>query len=245
MAFDFLGTLNVSQLLRQAQFVDDQVSLVQGMIDHLQFEQGRIGTIKMTRENNIPVSYTVDSQSYIGKLVAAYVALGGDPYYDLNIRAFDEPVYLEKGTEATGTGRRMSNGEVVGAPGLGDKQSALLVRDLRAPFVEVIKARRDYLERKIRRSLDYYDQLTQEISALEGVLALSMNQSAVDATTAALDDLTKDPVYYALYNDQAHPDPLGLYTHAPIAPYEPGPNRGPNDTDMRGVAGFVPAGTKG
>lgn len=244
MAFDFLGTLNVSQLLRQTQFIDGQASLIQGMIDHLQFEQGRIGTIKMTRANNIPVSYTVDAQSYIGKLVAAYVALGGDPYYDLNIRTIEEPVYLEKGTEATGTGRRMSNGEVVGAPGLGDKPSALLVRSLRAPFVEVIRARRDYLERKIRRALDYYDQISQEISDLEAALAVASNQSVTDSTVAALGDLTKDPVYYALYNDQSYPDPLGLYTHAPIAPYEPGGTRGAGTADERTTQGFTPAGSK-
>src|SRR5690606_19118665 len=117
--------------------------------------------------NHVPEAVTANpSDSYLGKLLAAYEVLGGNPFLDLRSRNRDQAVFVLQGTAAD-PATRASSGEVLGSRGLQDAYSAELVRKLRRPMQDTLDFRFTALERKIRRAIDYAEQLEDEIGELE------------------------------------------------------------------------------
>lgn len=232
MPFDFLGTFNKSQFERFAAYARDQLVHVDARIAHLTYEQTRVGFLKFTFDPaGKPTAYSTGSNgsspTYIGKLMAAYEALGGDPFYDLQTRAMgDQPVFYPKGTE-TAPNKVMSNGEPLPAKGLADAPSAKLIQQMRSWLQPTID-RRAKIERKVRRALDYGDQLQAEIDELKTIKKSAEVEGSLENLISAVNLLLSDPNYRALGDDKGA-DPFGKLAYAPFASYEPGEGRAAPD----------------
>jgi hypothetical protein len=227
MAFDFNGTFNQAMFNRLRTFIESQVPLINARIAHLNAEAARIGVISFKYEAGIPIGHVSDKDSYLGKLLAAYEVLGGNPGVDLRIRLTSDPVFILAGSSDTGP-HTMSNGEVIGAKGLNDGDSAKLMGQLRSAFDATIQRRFDYLERKIRRAFDYADQLQNEVTQLQALVAQTqVTQSSGTQPTGSLasivsqiTQLLTDPTYRAITPDTSKNAELGLDIYAPFSSYD-------------------------
>jgi hypothetical protein len=185
----------------------------------LQYEQARVGILSFSYDaNGTPQKYdTGGSDTYIGKLMAAYEVLGGNALYDLNIRSLAQAVYLLPAGEMLPP-QLMSNGEVVGQVGLADASSAELMQQAREWLAEVLEYKRDYIERKIRRAVDYSDQLDAEITQLQTIAGGADVEGSLENLFKSVQDLFNDPLYRAIYDDKGK-DPHGKLAYAPYKPY--------------------------
>lgn len=228
MAFDWKGTFNRSQFKRFEAFARAQKQDLPGRILHLKTEQQRIGELAFAYDaDGVPSRYVPSDESYIGKLVAAYEVLGGDPFYDLNIRSKRQAVFLLAGDAAT-PAQVFSNGEVLGLPGRADAQSGELTENAREWISDVLNYKRAYLERKIRRAVDYAEQLQEELDYLLLIASASDVEGSFDNVANQIHLLINDPNYRAIYDDKGK-DPWGKKTDAPFKPYSAGPDRAPDD----------------
>lgn len=240
MAHQFNGTFTKSQFARFRAYVENQLPLIDSRIAHLQAERDRIGNLAFAFDSaGNPTSFTSDiPETYCGKLFAAYEALGGDAEFDLQVRSASQPVFLVAG-DVNNPAQLMSNGEVVGVLGLGDAYSATVVQNIRRFVGEDLQRRREYLERKIRRALDYVDQLNLEISQLTALKGSVDSPESMAAYFAIIDSLTTDPRYMAITDDSGSPDPHGKFAKAPVAGYVPGPKGATANTYERTPDGLV------
>jgi len=253
MAFDFGGTFNKSQFERFIAFVRAQQVQIEARILHLKAEVGRTGTLVFRFDSNhVPEAVTANpSDSYLGKLLAAYEVLGGNPFLDLRSRNRDQAVFVLQGTAAD-PATRASSGEVLGSRGLQDAYSAELVRKLRRPMQDTLDFRFTALERKIRRAIDYAEQLEDEIGELEVMRAAATTAGSLEAVANEVLQLINNRNYRAIYDDQGS-DPLGLNTYAPLSQYDVDPPvdpviGAPNrvvERPQRQGSGFVGPGEKG
>ena len=197
----------------------------------------RIGTIIFEYDaGGNPISYnaggspTQPATTYIGKLVAAYEVLGGDPLFDLQIRSMSQPVFLLQGTNTTPP-QQLSSGDIMAQPGLMDGPSADLIQQIRAWAPDVMQFKRENIERKVRRAMDYVDQLNAEINSLTYIVADVSNPDSIASVIAQIQTLLADPNYRRCYND-LNQDFQGKLPHAPFAAWDPGPDRSvaPNTT---------------
>lgn len=238
MAHNFLGTYNRTMFERFAKFGAAQLEDIGDRVLHLNAERMRLGALVFSYDSGgTPISFTKPApDSYIGKLLACYEVLGGDVMFDLNVRTLGQPVFLLPGDE-THPAQMMSNGEIMPLPGQADAPSALLMQDARDWIFEVLQYKREYLERKIMRALDYSDQLNTEIAAL---MAMAVEAKESPGSWAYLVDqlnqLLADPNYRATGEDHGK-DPHGKGTYAPYAGLIDGPDRQPGDTWTRGAGG--------
>lgn len=249
MSFDWLGTFNRSQLDRFLAFARTQLPLVDARIQHLEAEQNRLGVVSFRYEQGIPKEFIADpAESYIGKLLAAYEVLGGNPFHDLRVRLRTDPVFAIRGSETTPT-QFMSNGEVIGARGLADAPSAEIMRLARGWLESTLIGRFDKLERKIRRALDYADELEREIANLKLIKQSVEIDGSFEQLADQLVQLISDPNYRAIFDDGGK-DPFGLTTYAPFSSYDATPSNDPNlvdrtaDTAQRQNKGYVGPGEK-
>lgn len=221
-----------------------------GRLLHLVAEQTRIGTIQFTYDaGGNPIGYDAGGTppvTYIGKLVAAYEILGGDPLFDLQIRSMSQPVYMLPGTNTT-PAQQLSSGDIVAQPGLMDGQSADVVQNAQAWAPDVLKYKRENIERKVRRAMDYVDSLTAEINTLTYILSDSSNTESLQYYITQIQTLLADPNYRRAYND-LNQDFHGKLPHAPFGAWDAGPSRNvpPNTTLQTGgpslAGGQVPSG---
>jgi len=249
----WLGTFNRSQFERFIHFARAQLPLVESRIEHLRAEKSRTGSLVFGfGSDNIPESVAADpADSYLGKLLAAYEVLGGNPFFELRTRSRSQAVFVVRGTEANPE-QTMSNGEPLPARGLQDAFSAELVRKLRAPVQETIDYRTTLLERKIRRALDYGDQLELEIADLRTLQAAATIEGSLEFIANQIQQLFGDRNYRAIFDDGAS-DPLGITTYAPFSQYDVEPSQdpaigGPNrivERPQRQDSGFVRPGGGG
>jgi len=221
MAHDtFLGTFNKAQFDRFATFARSQLPLIQARIDHLETEQFRVGTVQFTWEqgrSGRPSSFTADpSSSHIGKLLAAYEMLGGDPFIDLRLRLRANPVFVQAGDLDVGPSV-MSTGEAIGDRGLSDGTSGDLVAIAREWVDDTLRRRFSNLERKIRRAMDYSDELGVEIRRLQRARLAATSSGSFEFLAAEIDSLLNDPNYRAITTDD---DALGLLVYAPFSAYD-------------------------
>lgn len=225
MALDIQGTFTTSQLDRVKKYVRDQVQLIDARIVHLQAERARVGDLAFAYDaGGVPTGFANDPpDTYCGKLFGAYEALGGDAEFDLQVRSTTQPVFRLAGDE-TQAAQLMSNGEVLSVLGLSDAESSILMQKLRGWVSEDLHRRRDALERKIRRALDYAEQLDSEITQLTQLKASASTEGSVEFFISNLDSLAADKQYTAITDDSAQPDPHGKFARAPVAAYMPGPD---------------------
>jgi hypothetical protein len=251
MAHDTLGTFNKSQFDRFMAWARSQLPLVDARILHLEAEKARIGTVIFAfDQEKKPVGYrSKPAESYLGKLLAAYEVLGGDPFTDLQIRLRTAPVFLERGSE-TKAPERMSNGEIVGARGKSDGPSALLMQAAKGWLADTIQYRFNSLERKIRRALDYSDQLQAEIDNLKLLQLLPNVEGSLENIATQVTQLLSDPQYRAIFDDGGG-DPFGRTIYAPFSAYDVAKNSDPNapprvsESAQRQSGGFVGPGETG
>jgi len=241
LAYDFKGTFNTSGFNRFVAFARGQQADLVGRIINLQEEQIRTGSLSFAYDGQgVPQQYEPDNESYIGKLVAAYEVLGGDPFFDLNIRSKAQAVFLVPGDE-TVSATTMSNGEAVGLPGRADAESGALIENMREWAEGVIDYKRDYLERKIRRAVDYADQLQDEIDLLALLMGPVDSTGSFDNIFSALNQLIANPEYRAIFDDKGN-DPNMKNVDAPFTIYDAGPDRAPGDSPGRDEGGYLPPG---
>jgi hypothetical protein len=253
MAHDFLGTFNRSQFERFVTFVRAQQAQIGSRILHLRAEIARTGTLVFRFDNNnVPEAVTANpSDSYLGKLLAAYEVLGGNPFLDLRSRNKDQAVFVLQGSPAI-PATKTSSGEALGSRGLQDAFSAELVRKLRRPVQESLDYRFTSLERKIRRAIDYAEQLGDEIRELQVMQAAATTSGSLEAVANQVQQLINNRNYRAIYDDQGS-DPLGLNTYAPFSQYDVDPPVDPAigapnrivERPQRQGSGFVGPGEKG
>ena len=234
MAFDFKGTFTASQFERYESYLLGQTELAEARIQHLEAERERIGNLLFAFDTDgVPTGVAHDgSVTYCGKLFAVYEALGGDAFFDLQVRSSSQAVFRQRADE-TRNSQLMSNGEVIGTKGMADAESGELIDATRELVQGDIDFRKTSLERKIRRAIDYSEQLAQEIGSLQ---AMTLDQS-VDGSMAFLIEGVKllfaDRGYKALVDDGAQPDPHGKLVRAPFAGYNPGPEGSEGDQIQR------------
>lgn len=131
-------------------------------------------------QTNLPKSFTASDSSYAGKLLQAYRILGGTPETDFMLRTTDQPVFLTRGnnidTSTVGTDPTagysdlLSNGRRVRGTQRFDRDVGVQVNRLKSWQLEAIKQKREHLEFKIKRALDYSDQLQREIAVIAVLL---------------------------------------------------------------------------
>lgn len=243
--FDFLGTFNKSQFERFIAFARGQLPLVDSKIEHLRAEKSRTGSLVFSfGDDNVPVSVEPEPvESYLGKLLAAYEVLGGNPFLELRTRSRSQAIFLLRGTEAN-PAMAMSNGEPLPGGSLQDAFTAELMRRIRSPITEALDYRLTLLERKIRRALDYGDQLDLEIAESQIIRAAATTQGSLEFVANQIQQLFGDRNYRAIYDDGAS-DPLGINTHAPFSQYDVEPNLDPSgpsrivERPQRQDSGFV------
>jgi len=245
MSHDWKGTFNKSQWDRFAAFARSQIADIDGRIEHLAAEQARLGTLVFSfDEGGIPIGFSAEpAGSYISKLVGAYEVLGGDVLYDLHVRSMSQPVFLIR-TDETTPAQLMSNGEVVGAPGLADGESSELVAQARSWLRPVLQYRLEYLERKIRRAIDYSDSLQAEMDLLALIKSGEDVEDSFEFVAAAIEQLFSDVSYRAIWDDQGR-DPFGKLIYAPFLPFSSGSERQPNEIYGRDGSGALKPGEQG
>jgi hypothetical protein len=136
-------------------------------------------------ENNNPMGFFCDPPfSYGAKLMHAYRILGGVPERDMLLRTSDQPVFLTRGvnidseSSTSGYSDTFSNGRRYRGNQRFDRDIGLKVQKLKAWQLEIIKRKREHLEFKIKRCLDYSDQLQNEITLLSRMVGDSADRSA-------------------------------------------------------------------
>lgn len=220
MSYDFLGTFNRSQFERFLAFARSQLPTIPARMLHIDAELSRIGVLVFRFDSNrIPNAVSVDPPgSYLGKLLAAYEVLGGNPFYDLRSRSRGQAVYVLRGSEDS-PAAYMSNGEPLPTKGLRDAYSAELIHRLRRDLQDVLDYRFEFLERKIRRALDTYDQLSQEKSRLQVLQSAATVTGSLEEIAVKIQQLFGDQNYRAIYDD-ASSDPMGINSYAPFSQYD-------------------------
>lgn len=173
MAFNFYGVFTSGQWEVFKNFAKTQTIDLRLRQRWLQKELLRVGVFITEYNDSVPVSFTVSpSNSYGAKLLAAYRILGGTPEQDMLLRTRDLPVYLlrgspvkigEDGLPTGGFSDVYSNGRRWRGNQRYDRDLGFRVERLKKWQLEAIKAKRERLEYKIKRTLDYSDQLQQEI----------------------------------------------------------------------------------
>jgi hypothetical protein len=252
MAHDWLGVFNQSQFQRWLDFARTQVPLVAARRIHLQSEISRVGTVIFKLDRGVTQGYKGDPEnSYLGKLLRAYEVLGGNPMLDLRVRLRTDPVFIIKGDEQA-FAQMTSGGEPIGGKGLGDSVTSLLAQKGKSWLKDTTKARFNALERKIRRAMDYSDQLQIELQELAVIQMAADTQGSLEFIAAQIQQYISDKGYRAVYDDtaQGKADPLGLLTYAPLSSYDAQPSKNQDvDRTAGGVqkqgGGVVEAGEKG
>lgn len=219
MAFDFLGTFNKSQFDRFLVFARGQIAGVAGRLQHVAYEKNRLGTLSFEYEGGrTPTSYTASGPStYMGGLIAAYEALGGDVIYDLQVRSTEQALYISQGSEGSAP-QTMSNGEFIGDKGAADLVSSEAMRVARTWLEAPLQYKRNYLERKIRRALDYAEQLSEEETQLRSILGDATKALSLEWLAVEVQKLIDNPMYRTIFDDKGA-DPHGRTVNAPFMGY--------------------------
>jgi hypothetical protein len=221
--FEFKGTFNQSQFERFLAFARAQLPLVNARVNHIDAEIARIGIVFFKLDRGVAQGYSArPSGSYLAKLLAAYEVLGGNPLIDLRLRLKTNPVHFVRGDESTGGSQYTSGGEPIGGKGLIDGPTSLLMDQARGWLDDTLHYRFARLERKIRRALDYADQLQEEKQNLVVLQLAASTEGSLEYIAARIQEHLSDPNYRPCYNDQfqGKRDPEGKLVYAKYAAYD-------------------------
>ena len=170
----------------QEQDVRDRITWLKRQLDL----NGSFSTVYDDDDTN-PVSFSCGPPySYGAKLLQAYKILGGSPEKDMLLRTSDKPVYLTRGVNiddnpTSGYSETFSNGRRFRGNQRFDRDIGLKVQKLKSWQLEIIKRKREHLEFKIKRCLDYSDQLQIEVNTLSRMIDDS-NERSVDMQVASI-----------------------------------------------------------
>lgn len=182
MAFNFYGVFTTGQLQQLIDFSLIQERDLEARRAWLSAQLRRNGvfTTEYDPQTHMPVSFSATAGSYAAKLLQAYRILGGTPEKDFLLRTRSQPVFLTRGTNVdTGTvgvdptagySDVLSNGRRIRGSQRFDRDVGIHVEKLKSWQLEAIKRKREHLEFKIKRALDYSDQLQQEIAVIDVLL---------------------------------------------------------------------------
>lgn len=191
MAFSFFGTFSSGQLEELRKFSKVQERDLVARRKWLSFQQSRNGIFvtEYDPQTFLPILFEVaNPQSYGAKLILAYRSLGGNPERDFLLRTSDQPVFLTRGknigddiTDATaGYSDVFTNGRRVRGEQRFDRDVGLIVEKLKTWQLEPIKRKREHLEYKIKRCLDYSDQLEKEGVLLDLLIDIDSGKTVDD-----------------------------------------------------------------
>jgi hypothetical protein len=192
MAFNFYGTFTLGQLKKLIDFSHIQERDLKSRKEWLQAQLTRNGvfTTEYDAQTNMPKSFSATSGSYAAKLLQAYRILGGTPEQDFMLRTTDKPVFLTRGVNidttnsvndgTSGFSDMLSNGRRIRGSQRFDRDVGVQVDKLKSWQLEPIKRKREHLEFKIKRALDYSDQLQREIQVLTVLLDESQGRQVSD-----------------------------------------------------------------
>ena len=180
MAINIFGTMSTGQWNIFRAFTLVQKVELQLRKLWLQKEIQKVGVF--TTEygpDNFPVSFSATPGSYADKLMQAYRIMGGVPERDMLLRTSDKPVYLNRGAPPVqdqngqftdSSAGSFSNGRIVRGNQRFDRDLGLRVDRLKKWQLESIKNKLEHIEYKIKRSLDYSDQLQNELMQVNTLL---------------------------------------------------------------------------
>lgn len=194
MAFNFYGTFTTGQFSKFRDFSKLQEQDLKRRISWLKSELLRVGIFntQYDPETNRPVRFSVaPATSYAAKLMLAYKILGGMPEHEMLLRTRDKPVYKVTGVPLSndpqnpdsGYSSEFSNGRNQRSNQRFDRDLGVKVNKIKKWQLEIIKRKRESLEFKIKKALDYSDQLSEEIVML---------QNMVNDESRSLDSLVTD-----------------------------------------------------
>ena len=196
MSFNFFGTLTDAQWWDFKDFAAVQRPELEARKRWVDAQLTRVGSISCTyNENNVPVSYEASPKSYVGKLLLAYRMLGGVPENDMLLRKREQVVFLKRGIDQNDT-PNYTNGRVFRGSQRFDRTLGLKMESMKQWQLEAIKAKRESLEFKIKRALDYADQLEQESALLMNFLGVK-----IDIQIADIEFAQNDPNGYHMPSD--------------------------------------------
>src|SRR5512135_2597198 len=183
MAFNFYGTFTTGQWEELRQFALIQAPDIGARIAWLSRELSTVGIFSTLYDpdTNLPQSFTVTPvTSHGAKLLQAYRALGGFPERDFLLRTSDQPVFLMPGppidtNDASGVAQlgfsdQFSNGKQYRGNQRFDRDLGYPIERFKKWQLEAIKQKREHLEYKIKRALDYSDQLSIEKDFLSAMI---------------------------------------------------------------------------
>jgi len=204
MAFNIFGTFTTGQWEMFKSFTQIQKMDLMLRQKHLQRQleiNGKFVTEYDDDQNPINFS-VVPLKSYGDKLLNAYKILGGVPEFDLLLRTRDIPVSLKKdsslkqaadGTAAGGYSDVFTNERMIRGDQKNDGVLGLKVERQKYWELEAIKLKREKLEIKIKRALDYSDQLQQEIDLIDTLLKDDTVWGSVDRNEVDIQAIIDDP----------------------------------------------------
>jgi len=180
MAFNFFGTFTMGQWDVFRAFTAAQKVDIEARIKWLNREWFKVGKFKTDHDDDgNPTSYSVTpAGSYAAKLIEAYTILGGVLERDFLLRTLNKPVFLKRrastsaagGVDTVGYSKEFSNGRMLRGSQRFDRDVGLHIENLKRWQLEAIKTKRERLEFKIKRALDYSDQIGTEIVLLKSLL---------------------------------------------------------------------------
>lgn len=191
MAFSFYGTFSTGQFEKLREFAKVQERDLSDRKLWLSAQLQRNGVFVTTYDSAtfLPISFSATPNSYADKLFTAYRALGGNPETEFLLRTTDQPVFLTRGTNISpnegsdpdsGYSDLFTNGRRVRGTQRFDRDIGLKVEQLKSWQLESIKRKREHLEFKIKRALDYSDQLQREITIINILLDNTSGQQVDD-----------------------------------------------------------------
>ena len=177
MAFNFFGTFTTGQFEAFRAFTKIQQLDLTLRQQWLSKQLIMNGVFDLRYNGPIPVSFS--ASGYAGKLLQAYRVLGGCPEECMLLRTRDQCVFKTKNynmnvareggvsggfSDLYTSGRRERGGQRY------DRDLGIKVDNIKKWEREAIKKKREQLEMKIRRALDYSDQLQEEIKLIAKLL---------------------------------------------------------------------------
>lgn len=161
---------------------------------------------------------------------------------DLRLRLKNDPVFKLKGTESNPS-QFMSNGEVIGGKGLSDAPTAELMIQAKSWITDTLQLRFDRLERKLRRAMDYSDELQSEIATLNTIRLTATTVGSLEYIAAQVAQYLSDSNYRAVFDDRGG-DAYGFHVYAPFSSYDIVGDR-VSESPQRQNSGYVGPGESG
>lgn len=210
MAFNFFGTFTRAQWESFKVFTKIQKLELHSRKKWIEKELLRVGVfITEYGDDNYPKSFSVTpATSYGAKLLSAYRILGGYPEREMLLRTRDIPVFLTKGEQISvredglvsgGYSDTYTNSRRWRGSQRYDRDLGLRIERLKIWQLDAIKAKREKLEFKIKRALDYSDQLQQEVVLIDRLLT---ETSSVNTMINRVEIQMATPYTANVVNDQ-------------------------------------------